>query len=165
MYIMEYSVLNSLLIDQVNTRKRRQKDLISRGWSTWGIQNPLSQYDQRSQELTRRNQFLLLCNMVYYLVFIRDSWLWDKWPLILMSSLVLFSFCLFYLILFARFYLILFYYYWLEACLFSKEWQKGSTSRFWEGIWECTGRSRGKGNYNQNLLLYENKIYFQNRKL
>jgi hypothetical protein len=71
------------------------------------------------------------------------------------------AFCLFVLLdsdLFL-FYLIIFYYYPLEACLFSKERQKGSGPQ-WEGRRGegKTERNREGGDHNQNTV-YENSIF------
>jgi hypothetical protein len=45
----------------------------------------------------------------------------------------------------------LFYYCFIDACLFSKERQKGVWSG-WEGKWRETWRGRGRGNHNQNIV-------------
>lgn len=59
-------------------------------------------------------------------------------------------------------YFLLFWYF-LDACLFCNKRQKWCGSE-WEGKWRGTGRSRGRGICNHNMLS-EKKIYFQWEKI
>lgn len=61
------------------------------------------------------------------------------------------------------FYFILFHYYPLEVCLFPNKRQKWSGSR-WQERWGNTRRSRGMGNYNQDIFS-EQKFILKNNAL
>lgn len=81
----------------------------------------------------------------------------------LVAFLGFFSSCLlimYYSNVFGFLFYLLFYYYFIGVCIFSNEREKGCGSR-WKGKWGVTGRSRGRGNYIQNILI---KIYFNKRK-
>lgn len=95
------------------------------------------------------------------LMFLLDSWLWE-WENLWLFCLLLGIFsCWVDMIAFASSYYILFCCVWLSSfrsLFFSNERWKGRVSREEEN-WRKNKRNRGRGNYNQETITWENNLF------
>lgn len=119
-------------------------------WSTWCL----------NWACTTLHQALHIYSMASRLVFLLDSWVCKMGgSLLIIPSLIFFSFCWsvlsnFVVAIFVLSYFAIFYY--LFRSPFFSERQKGSRSK-WK--WGGTGKSRGRRNCNQDIL-NEKRIYY-----